>query len=50
MLQLEEHEPCLLIRRRTWYGKAIVTAAQLLYPSSRYQLYGRFTPQGTVTS
>ncbi len=38
------------LRRRTWYGKAIVTAAQLLYPGPRYQLYGRFTPQGTVTS
>ncbi|ATM85630.1 MULTISPECIES: histidine utilization repressor [Yersinia] len=50
LLQLDEHEPCLLIRRRTWYGKAIVTSAQLLYPGSRYQLYGRFTPQGTVTS
>ncbi|CNH41399.1 GntR family transcriptional regulator [Yersinia aldovae] len=50
LLQLDGHEPCLLIRRRTWYGKAVVTAAQLLYPGSRYQLYGRFTPQGTVTS
>ncbi|WP_016672114.1 histidine utilization repressor [Yersinia pestis] len=50
LLELSEHEPCLLIRRRTWYGKAIVTAAQLLYPGPRYQLYGRFTPQGTVTS
>ncbi|AKA37032.1 histidine utilization repressor [Yersinia ruckeri] len=50
LLALKENEPCLLIRRRTWFGKAVVTSAQLLYPGSRYQLFGRFTPQGTVTS
>ncbi|WP_423783656.1 histidine utilization repressor [Gibbsiella quercinecans] len=43
LLQLAEHEPCLLIHRRTWSGKTVVTSARLLYPGSRYQLFGRFT-------
>ncbi|WP_432761930.1 histidine utilization repressor [Serratia plymuthica] len=43
LLQLEDHEPGLLIHRRTWSGKNVVTSARLLYPGSRYQLFGRFT-------
>lgn len=42
LLQLAENEPCLLIHRRTWFGKLVVTSARLLYPGSRYQLFGRF--------
>jgi len=45
-LQLGEHEPCLLIHRRTWSGNQVVTSARLLYPGSRYQLFGRFTSHG----
>ena len=46
LLQLEEHEPCLLIHRRTWSGSRVVTSARLIYPGSRYQLFGRFTSHG----
>lgn len=46
LLQLKEHEPCLLIHRRTWSGNCVVTAARLVYPGSRYQLFGRFTSHG----
>jgi len=46
LLQLGEHEPCLLIHRRTWSGSRVVTSARLLYPGSRYQLFGRFTSHG----
>ena len=46
LLQLEEHEPCLLIHRRTWSGGRVVTSARLIYPGSRYQLFGRFTSHG----
>lgn len=42
LLALGEQEPCLLIRRRTWHGSRVVTAARLFYPGSRYQLFGRF--------
>ncbi|WP_411569418.1 histidine utilization repressor [Serratia sp. UGAL515B_01] len=45
LLQLDEQEPGLVIHRRTWSGKTVVTAARLLYPGSRYQLFGRFTHQ-----
>ncbi|TCV95089.1 histidine utilization repressor [Biostraticola tofi] len=42
LLQLSAGEPCLLIHRRTWSGSAVVTWARLLYPGSRYQLFGSF--------
>lgn len=45
-LALEEHEPCLLIRRQTWSDNKIVTYARLLYPGSRYKLLGRFKGHG----
>ena len=45
-LALEEHEPCLLIRRQTWSDSKIVTYARLLYPGSRYKLLGRFKGHG----
>lgn len=46
LLQLQQHEPCLLIHRRTWSGNLVVTSARLVYPGSRYQLFGRFTSHG----
>ncbi|MFS2223367.1 histidine utilization repressor [Pantoea sp. B65] len=45
-LALDEHEPCLLIRRQTWSDAKIVTYAKLLYPGSRYKLLGRFKGHG----
>jgi GntR family histidine utilization transcriptional repressor len=45
-LALDEHEPCLLIRRQTWSDNKIVTYARLLYPGSRYKLLGRFRGHG----
>jgi len=45
LLQIPRTEPCLLIRRRTWAGKRIVTFARLLHPGSRHRLEGRFGPE-----
>ncbi|MDJ0034397.1 histidine utilization repressor [Pantoea allii] len=45
-LAIDEHEPCLLIRRQTWSDNKIVTYARLLYPGSRYKLLGRFKAHG----
>ncbi len=42
MLQIQRTEPCLLIRRRTWTGKRVVSVARLLHPGSRHRLEGRF--------
>ena len=41
-LQISSHEPCLQIKRRTWAGDDIITAARLLHPGSRFQLFGHF--------
>jgi len=42
LLQIDIHEPCLLIHRRTWSGALVVSSTRLLYPGSRYRLEGRF--------
>lgn len=38
LLMMLRTEPCLAIRRRTWSGTQIVSAARLLYPGNRYRL------------
>lgn len=43
LLHLQTHEPCLLIRRRTWSRAGIVSSARLLFPGSRYRLQGHFS-------
>ncbi|ROV60017.1 histidine utilization repressor [Vibrio ponticus] len=37
-LSLKEHEPCLLLNRRTWSGSNLVSSALLYHPGSRYKL------------
>lgn len=37
-LAIARSEPCLLIRRRTWFADRIVTSVRLLYPGTRYRL------------
>lgn len=46
LLVMEEHEPCLLIRRQTWSDTRIVTYARLMYPGSRYKLIGSVKGHG----
>ncbi len=41
-LQIAANEPCLQIKRRTWAGEDIITAARLVHPGSRFQLFGHF--------
>jgi GntR family histidine utilization transcriptional repressor len=41
-LRIKEHDPCLLIRRRTWSSSHIVSHARLLFPGNRYRLQGHF--------
>jgi len=41
LLGVAASEPCLLMRRRTWSGPLVVSAARLLYPGGRYRLHGR---------
>lgn len=42
-LKITKQEPCLLIRRRTWSNKSLISCAKLTYPGSRYSLEGKFT-------
>lgn len=42
LMAIARGEPCLMVRRRTWSGSAIVTAVRLLYPGSRYRLESAF--------
>jgi len=43
-LDISMSEPCLKLLRRTWKNKQVVTAADLIYPSSRYDLGDRYSP------
>lgn len=43
LLQIPKTEPCLLIRRRTWSARSLVSAARLVHPGSRNRLEGSFT-------
>ncbi|WLI77910.1 histidine utilization repressor [Kosakonia sp. H02] len=43
LLHIQEHDPCLLIRRRTWSTSHIVSHASLLFPGARYRLQGHFS-------
>ena len=42
LLALTKDEACLLIRRRTWSQEHVVSAADLYYPGTRYELTGEF--------
>lgn len=46
LLKIEPAEPCLLMRRRTWWDQRVVSAARLLYPGTRYRLEGQFVHGG----
>lgn len=46
LLLILHSEPCLMIRRRTWSGAAVVSVARLIYPGSRYRLESRTTKAG----
>jgi len=48
LLSIDATEPCLLIHRTTWSNAIVVTKARLLYPGSRIQLGGRFSPMSPV--
>lgn len=38
VLELDGHQPCLLLDRRTWRGNIPVTRSRFLYPGDRYRL------------
>ena len=42
MLAIPVEEPCLELCRRTWVGGVVVTYANFIYPSTRYDLSARY--------
>ena len=44
LLLIPEHEPCLIIVRRTVNRDVPITLARLVHPGSRYRLEGQFKP------
>ena len=50
LLRLAENEPCLRLRRRTWSGAQVVSAAALLYPGNSHRFTTRFTYRSDGTS
>jgi GntR family histidine utilization transcriptional repressor len=42
-LQVDHHEPCLQLSRRTWTHGRVVTWATLTHPGSRYDLAARYS-------
>ena len=49
-LQIADHEPCLVVIRRTWSRGRPVTFARLHHPGGRYELTGHYAPPGTQKS
>ena len=49
-LGMDEHEPCLLVLRRTWARGIPVSFARLHHPGQRFELTGHYTPPGTKKS
>lgn len=39
VLQIDAHQPCLLLDRRTWRGDVPVTRSRFLYPGDRFRLH-----------
>jgi len=50
LLRLAETEPCLRLRRRTWSGALVVSAATLLYPGNTHRFTTRFAYRADGTS
>lgn len=43
-LQLQLHDPCLVLTRRTWSQGRIVTFGRFYFPGDRYRLSSRYVP------
>ena len=50
LLKMAEGEPCLRLRRRTWSGPQIVSAARLVYPGHAHRFATRFSYRADGTS
>ncbi|MBF0231584.1 MAG: histidine utilization repressor [Desulfamplus sp.] len=42
LLNMDQHEPCLVLHRQTWDHQRVVTHSRMTYPGSTYRIGGRF--------
>ena len=50
LLQMDAHQPCLLLTRRTWQREVPITIVRCLHPGMRYRLGSRFRTDGNALS
>lgn len=52
LLEIDMHDPCLVLHRRSWSWGKVASVVTLTYPASRYELRGRYqtSPMGTLTA
>lgn len=50
LLQMDAHQPCLLLTRRTWMRDAPITLVRCLHPGARYRLGSRFRTDGNAVT
>ena|SRR2546426_1639743 len=48
LLQMDLHQPCLLLTRRTWMREDPITIVRCLHPGMRYRLGSRFRTDGNA--
>ena len=48
LLQMDAHQPCLLLTRRTWMRDVPITLVRCLHPGARYRLGSRFRTDGNA--
>ena len=44
LLEIEKESPCLLITRKTWVKKEMITYGKFYHPGDRYELVGHYEP------
>lgn len=44
LLSIDDVQPCLILSRRTWVNKEVVTQVRLIHPGAKFKLGSRFKP------
>jgi GntR family histidine utilization transcriptional repressor len=50
LLEMDAHQPCLLLTRRTWQRDVPITLVRCLHPGARYRLGSRFRTDGNAVA
>jgi len=44
LLEIQTHEPCLVLNRTTWSNSVVATSNRFYYPGNRFRIGSRFKP------